>query len=118
MQRTATLEQFEQLVLAAVATLDDAYGVTIRGRVQEFSGRQLQFGPVYSRLNRLENKGYVSSWVVPGTAKRWGRPKRNYKIEPTGRKALDDSFRTADRVFAAMKIQWGFSNGTETASGS
>src|SRR5436309_9483479 len=66
MQRTATLEQFEQLVLAAVATLDDAYGVTIHDRVQEFSGRPLKFGPIYSTLNRLENKGYITSWIVEG----------------------------------------------------
>jgi DNA-binding PadR family transcriptional regulator len=116
MKRTATLEQFEQLVLAAVATLEDAYGVTIHDKAEEFSGRPLQFGPIYSTLNRLENKGYIRSSTAAGTPKRGGRPKRNYKIEPAGESALKDSARTADRVFGAVKTLWEIPYGTGTAS--
>ena len=107
MERTGTLEQFEQLVLTAVATLDDAYGVTIHDMVEQLSGRQLQFGPIYSTLNRLENKGYVSSKTVKDPARRGGRPRRNYKIRRTGMDALKESALTADRVRGALQNRYG-----------
>jgi PadR family transcriptional regulator PadR len=117
MQRTATRKQFEELVLAAVSSLEDAYGVTIRDKVQEFSGRQpVKFGPIFSTLNRLENKGYVTCRTVPGSPRRGGRPKRNYKILPAGESALKDSARTAGQAKESLNPLWEIPDGTETVS--
>ena len=103
MKQTETLEQFEQLVLAAVATMEGAYGTPIHAKVEELANRgRMHYGPVYSTLNRLENKGYVTSWIDEGP-KGPGRPKRNYKIEPAGLRALKNSALTAERVIEATR---------------
>ena len=54
---------FEQLVLMAIVHLkEDAYGVTVRRDVEERTGRTVSLGAVYATLDRLEKKGYVSSY--------------------------------------------------------
>jgi len=111
MEKTSTLEQFELLVLTAVASLEDAYGPTIHAKVEELKGKKVTFGPVYSALNRLENKGYVRSMTGVGGPQRAGRPKRNYTIEPSGVKALKDSTQTAERVAGALQPLWGTLDG-------
>jgi len=107
MERTGTLERFEQLVLAAVATLDDAYGVTVHAKVEQLSGRTLQFGPIYSTLMRLEEKGYISSTTTQDPNRRGGRPKRNYRIEHSGLDALKESARAAERFQEALRDRYG-----------
>src|SRR5215471_13623501 len=59
-----SLGQFEQLVLTAILTLrDDAYGVTIHAKVEELARpKAASLGAVYVTLDRLEDKGFVSSW--------------------------------------------------------
>lgn len=77
--------QFEQLVLTAILGLrDDAYGVTIDARVVELSApKAVSIGAVYVTLERMEQKGLVTSWLTDPTAARgagrsgasaWRRP--------------------------------------------
>jgi Transcriptional regulator PadR-like family len=58
-----SLGQFEQLVLTAILTLrGDAYGVTIHAKVEELAEpKDISLGAVYVTLDRLEDKGLVSS---------------------------------------------------------
>ena len=76
MPRSDSLGQFEQLVLTAVVTLgENAYGVTIHKRVQDLASSEVvTLGAIYVTLDRLEDKGYVSSWLsepisAPGGAR-------------------------------------------------
>jgi PadR family transcriptional regulator PadR len=100
---TDPLGQFEQLVLTAVQTLDDGYGITIHARVQELAERPVKLGPVYVTLERLQDKGYVSSRTTAPTPEPGGRAKRCFQIEEPGRKALHQAFRTALRMAAAVE---------------
>ena len=62
MSRTDTLGEFEQLVLLAIVRLSaEAYGSTIRREIEERTGRSIAIGALYTALDRLERKGYVSS---------------------------------------------------------
>jgi DNA-binding PadR family transcriptional regulator len=76
---------FEFEVLATLLTQPrDAYGLTIRDRIKERTQHNVSVGAVYSALERLERKGFVSSrWGEP-TEERGGRRKRLYKIEAPG----------------------------------
>src|SRR4051812_23492163 len=65
----------------------DAYGITLRDRLQESRQRKISLGSVYSSLERLEAKGMISSWWEEGTHERGGRRKRLYRIEAGGRAA-------------------------------
>lgn len=84
--------EFEQVVLLAVARLkEEAYGMGIREEIADRTGRDVGIGSVYSVLDRLEAKGFVSSMVGDPTPERGGRAKRYYRLEPAGILALQRS---------------------------
>ncbi len=86
------LGEFEYLVLLALARLgEDAYGVTIRDTLVERTGRAPSFGAVYSTLRRLEDKGYVRSYLGDPEAVRGGRAKKFILLTSQGLAALRDS---------------------------
>jgi len=93
------LGDFEHVVLLAVVRLgDSAYGVTIRQEIERRIGRAVSIGQIYSALNRLENKGFISSMVSDPTPVRGGRAKRYFKAEPLG----VDVLRRARTVLSLM----------------
>jgi PadR family transcriptional regulator PadR len=86
------LGEFEQIVLLAVLRLEDsAYGVPIRREIEKRTGRSLTVGALYRTFDRLEQKGYVTSWFSDPVPERGGRSKRYFKVEPLGMRALRDS---------------------------
>ena len=92
--------QFEQLVLTAILALrDEAYGVTIHAKVEEMSSpKPVSLGAIYVTLERMEDKGWIASWLSDPTPERGGRSKRFYRIEAVGERALHESAMTAQRV--------------------
>jgi DNA-binding PadR family transcriptional regulator len=103
------LGQFEQLVMTAVLQCGrDAYGVTIHRGAKKLSGsRKVSLGAVYATLDRLEDKGLVSSWLSNPTPERGGRSKRCYRLEADGERALRESALYAQRIFDALEEAWG-----------
>ena len=91
--------EFEQVVLLAVARLEDeAYGMTIRQEIADRAGRDVGIGSVYSALDRMESKGFISSNLGEPTPERGGKAKRFYRLERDGVLAL----RRAQEMFAAL----------------
>ncbi len=109
MTRTESAGQFEQLVLTAILALHgDAYGVTIHEKVQELSQpKSVTLGAIYVTLDRMEDKGFISSWLTEPTAERGGRAKRCYRLEALGERALEESAATAKRVWDSIVAVWG-----------
>ena len=96
-----TLGDFEQLVLLGVARLElqeSAYGAAIRQEIHARSGRDVSINAVYTTLDRLEQKGFLTSWVGEPTPQRGGRRRKFYELRPAGLAAL----RQAYRAFTAM----------------
>ena len=90
---------FEQLVMLAVTRLgDSAYGMTVRGELETRTGRKVSLGAVYSTLDRLETKGYVSSKPAAGGEEREGRAKRFFKLTAPGLRALNEGIAALDRM--------------------
>jgi DNA-binding PadR family transcriptional regulator len=82
----------EQIVLLATLHLSDrAYAVTIRSELQARTGRSVSRGALYTVLERLETKGFLSSKMGDPTPERGGRPKRYYRVTPSGVAALKGS---------------------------
>jgi PadR family transcriptional regulator PadR len=99
MARREHLGEFEHLVLLAVLRLgDDAYGVPIRREIEKRTGRALTVGALYRTLDRLEAKGYVTSWFGDPTPERGGRSRRYFKVRPVGLRTL----RASRDALAAM----------------
>jgi DNA-binding PadR family transcriptional regulator len=96
-----SLGQFEQLILTAILSLgDDAYGVTIQAKIAELTHpKSTSLGAVYVTLDRLEDKGMLTSWLSDPTPERGGRAKRCYRLEALGERALKDSAVTAKRIW-------------------
>jgi DNA-binding PadR family transcriptional regulator len=89
MARREHLGEFEQIVLLAVLRLgEEAYGVPIRFDIERRTGRSLTVGALYRTLDRLEAKGYVTSWFSDPTPERGGRSKRYFKVRPIGLRTL------------------------------
>jgi PadR family transcriptional regulator len=98
------LGEFEQLVLLAVLRLgDSAYPVTIRQEIEERTGRSVSRGAIYITLDRLEKKGYLTSWLADPTAERGGRAKRYYEVRPVGATALRQSWSALRKMWEGME---------------
>jgi PadR family transcriptional regulator PadR len=109
MPTTETLGSFEQIILTALLLLsDNAYGVTIRKKAATLSHpKKVSIGAVYVTLDRLEEKGLVSSWLSAPTPERGGRAKRCYQLESPGRRALEEAALTARRIWESTAAVWG-----------
>lgn len=109
MAKPDSLGQFEQLVLTAILSLDaDAYGVTIHAKVEELSNpKPVSLGAIYVTLDRLEEKGLVTSKLSDPTPERGGRAKRCYHLEALGERALQESAVTAKRMWDMIAETWG-----------
>lgn len=92
MPAAAPLGEFEVVVLMAVLHGGDAaYGSAIRDGIEERTGRPVSRGAVYITLDRLEEKGLLSSRMGGATAERGGRAKRLFRVTATGLKAVRHS---------------------------
>ena len=80
-----TLGHFELLVLLALIRLgDEAYGVPIADAIAQSTGKRVILASVYNTLERLEEKGLVTSTVGQPTPARGGRAKRYFSITTAG----------------------------------
>src|SRR5580692_3667520 len=104
MAKPDSLGQFEQLLLTAILTLrEDAYGVSIHAKATELAKpKDVSLGAVYVTLDRLEDKGLVSSRLSDPTPERGGRSKRFYRLEALGERALEESAATAKRIWETV----------------
>lgn len=103
-EKKSYLGEFEQIVLLALVRLrNNAYGMTIRQEIEARAHRVVSIGAVYTTLERLEEKGLVSSRKGEATAQRGGRAKRYFKIEAPGIRALDEARSAQDRMWSRLK---------------
>jgi DNA-binding PadR family transcriptional regulator len=101
---TGTLGEFEQLILLGLFRLgENAYGATIHGEVQKRTGRDVSISAVYTTLDRLEEKGMISSRIGEPTKIRGGRRKKYYRLEPQGAEALARSYREFRGMVAGLE---------------
>ena len=97
------LGEFEQLVLLAIAQLKgEAYGVPIVEEIERRTGRRVPRGAVYVVLRRLEEKGYVSSWMSDPTPERGGKARLYAKIEAEGVRALREARQAAEQMWRGL----------------
>lgn len=97
------LGEFEQRVLLAILRLDaESYSVPIVLELEERIGKSVAPAAVYIALRRLEEKGFVSSWMGDPTPERGGKARRYVKLEAAGALALREARSTADRMWQGL----------------
>jgi PadR family transcriptional regulator len=108
MKRGELLGSLEHIILLALLRRDGtAHGMVIRREIEERTGRDISIGAVYATLERLEAKGYVSSFTGEPTHERGGRAKRIFRVEAAGKRALQVSEQTIRSLSAGLKQHWG-----------
>src|SRR4051812_23732133 len=97
------LGEFEQMVLLAIVHLrEDAYGIPILEEIERRTGRSVARAAVYITLRRLEEKGFVSTWMSDPTPERGGKARRYVKLEAQGAKALREARNVAERMWQGL----------------
>jgi DNA-binding PadR family transcriptional regulator len=108
MKQGQLLGSLEQIILLALVRLDgNAHGMIVRREIEECTGRNISIGAVYATLERLQAKGYVSSFTGEPTPQRGGRAKRLFRVEAAGKRALQISQQTIRSMTAGLKGHWG-----------
>jgi DNA-binding PadR family transcriptional regulator len=105
MAATPALGEFEQVVLLAILRLGKgAYGVTIRREIAKCTEREPAPGALYTTLDRLEEKGLVSSAYGDPTPERGGRAKRYFTVTASGVRAVARAQRAYQRLLKGLAL--------------
>src|ERR1700734_384953 len=93
------LGEFEHIVVLALLRLaDQAYGVTVRQEIELRTNREVHIGAVYAALDRLEAKGYITSYLGDPTPERGGRSKRFFRVTAKGMPAVNRTHEPLERM--------------------
>ncbi|GAB5525474.1 MAG: hypothetical protein Roseis2KO_33460 [Roseivirga sp.] len=85
----AHIGELEELVLLAVAALQqNAYAVSIRSEIEERAGRKINISAIQASLYRLDDKGFLTSYMGESTNKRGGKSKRIFEVTKAGYEVL------------------------------
>ena len=97
--------EFEELVLLTVAALgEDASGVAIRNDIEQRAKRKISIGALHSTITRLEEKGYIKSWLGGATQERGGRRKRYFELTYEGKLGLSEMKSLRDELWSLSKV--------------
>lgn len=102
-----TLGQSEFVVLGVLARrARGAHGTALLDDLLEITGREWSVGAIYTTLDRLERKGFVSSeWGEP-TPERGGRRKRIYQVRAAGLRALHNTHELTSALVPPEGLAW------------
>jgi DNA-binding PadR family transcriptional regulator len=105
-RQASALGEFELVVLLAVIGLaDQAYPVTIRDAIEARTGRPVSRPAVFITLERLEDKGLVSSRYGDPTPVRGGRAKRFFRPTRAGLAAVKSSLDTVSAMTEGLSLK-------------
>jgi PadR family transcriptional regulator PadR len=92
MGKSAVVGELERTILIAIVQLHGhGYAVSIADEISRRMNKSVSLGAVYGTTDRLEKKGFISSRLGDPTPERGGKPKRLYRIEAPGEKALSEA---------------------------
>jgi PadR family transcriptional regulator PadR len=91
----------EQILVAVLRTGDEAYGMQVRREIERVTGRELAIGAVYATLDRLEEKGLVSSRRVIAESP----TRRVFALSRQGAAALQETRAMRDRLWAGIDLR-------------
>jgi PadR family transcriptional regulator PadR len=91
----------EQVMLAVLHARDDAYGMNVRRELETRTEREVAIGAVYATLDRLEQKGLISSSRVAGD----GGSRRIFTVTAAGTRALYETRTMRDRLWQGLDVR-------------
>ena len=98
------LTKIEEILLLSIWELkDEAYGFKIRHHVSDIIGKDFTFGNLYSALDRLTRKKYVSKRPGESTPQRRGKTRMYYTLSSAGLKALKAACTMNKKLLGALQ---------------
>lgn len=99
------LTRAEEFLLLAVLKLGDcAYPVSIFDEIGKATGSSWTLGAIYFPLQRLEERGLLTSVLGDPTSERGGKSRRYYRITGSGLKALSAARQVQDNMWQG--VEW------------
>ena len=99
------LNDLEQFLILAVARMDgEAYGVPIRGEIEERGGRAVSMAAVYAALDRLEGRELLRHTLSPPTRERGGRRRKLYAVTEVGASAVREARKALNRMWDGVDL--------------
>jgi DNA-binding PadR family transcriptional regulator len=103
MRKRSYLGPFELMTMLVLIRLgDEAYGVPIFREIEQRCGRPVALGSVYATLERLEEKGFVTSKLGESTPERGGRAKRYFRITAKGLREARETQRMLKKLWHGL----------------
>jgi DNA-binding PadR family transcriptional regulator len=98
------LGEFELLVLLAAVRIgaDEAYAVSIVDDIRERTGREIHRAAVYVTLQRLEDKGLITTRLGTPLPERGGKARRLVDVTAAGRAAVRDARTAFQRMWGGL----------------
>lgn len=95
----------EEILLLSVHQLGaEAYGVTIKSRVENILEKSVSIGAVYVPLDRLAKRGLLKTRLGDPSPERGGRSKKYYKLTQAGMEILKETKRLNDLLWTNMSV--------------
>jgi PadR family transcriptional regulator, regulatory protein PadR len=99
------LGEFELLAMLAVMQLgDEAYPLAVADRIEQRTGRKASRPAVFITLERLEDKGLLTSRYGDPTPVRGGRSKRLFSPKPLALQAVQAALDRINAMTAGVTI--------------
>ena len=87
------LTKHEEILLLAVLHLkENAYGVFIKRKIYEMSGKNWNYGTLYRMLEQLVRKGFLDRKEGEIMPEKGGRRKIYYRLNRNGDNALKEAY--------------------------
>ena len=100
------LGEFEELVLLSILTTHpDAYGVSVKEEINKIANRKINLSTAHGALKRLENKGFVKSYMGEASSVRGGKRKRIFEITSLGMAKLNEARELRDRFWKKIPME-------------
>ena len=90
------------VMLVLIRLGENAYGVPICEELEKRTGRDVAVGSVYAALERLEDKGFVSSELGEPTPECGGRAKKYFHVTARGVKEVKETQRSLVKLWQGL----------------
>ncbi len=98
------LTRFDHAVMSAIRQLDgNAYGTTIWRAVDFMLGKSTSVGALYKTLDKLEERGMVTTRMGEASSVQGGRAKRYFRLNGVGDAALEAANAQAERILEGQR---------------
>jgi PadR family transcriptional regulator, regulatory protein PadR len=97
------LGEFEEIVMLTIGVLgEESYGLAIKTEIEKRLKRSVSMGALHTGLYRLEEKGFLRSWLGEATNIRGGKPKRFFQVTAKGQRILKEAMESRLALWKAI----------------